>query len=236
MPQTATSTANVSSDTDPVLGKVLQLLDDFSLDIRSSVSDGIAQGFATQRTSDEQSGVPSHQITYEPHPSLLGELRNLLSDPNATFKTPEQAEGLEVAVTKTEHLLLVGPTAMGKSLVYMLPSSSALYDRNLVTIVLLPLSSLHADFRRRCQQLHIPSSRWFPPPFEPQKTSIMYVSPEHAQTRKFLEYALSLHLSNKLARFVIDEPHLILQHADFRYCFANLKPLITAGEFFFSTT
>ena len=44
------------------------------------------------------------------------------------FKMPEQAEGLKVAVTKTAHLLLVGLTVMGKSLVYMLPFSSVLYD------------------------------------------------------------------------------------------------------------
>ena len=44
------------------------------------------------------------------------------------FKMPEQAEGLEVAITKTAHLLLVGLTIMGKSLVYMLPFSSVLYD------------------------------------------------------------------------------------------------------------
>lgn len=82
----------------------------------------------TQRTSYEQPSVPSDQITYEPHPSLLGELQNLLLDPNMVFKMPEQAEGLEVAITKTAHLLLVGLTIMGKSLVYMLPFSSVLYD------------------------------------------------------------------------------------------------------------
>ena len=41
---------------------------------------------------------------------------------------PEQAEGLEVAVTETAHLLLVGLTVMGKSSVYILPFSSVLYD------------------------------------------------------------------------------------------------------------
>ena len=185
--------------------------------------------------SGEESGNPAarpHQTRFDPHPSLLRELRAFLSDPNATFKTPEQAEALEVSINRTEHLLLIGPTAMGKSLVYMLPAASVHYDRNLVTIVILPLSSLHADFQRRCHQLNIPSSRWLPPPFVPSNTSIVYVSPEHAQTSVFLEYALSLHFTKKLARIVIDEPHLVLQHADFRFCFSNLAPLIAAREFY----
>jgi len=215
--------------------EVLKRLEDFSLQIRSSVSDGIAHAFSTQRrgANEEPNDAMLHfrRPRYDPHPSLLGELRRFLSDPNATFKTPEQAEALEVSVNRKEHLLLVGPTAMGKSLVYMMPS--ALYDHGLVTIVLLPLSSLHADFHRRCQQLNIPSSRWLPPPFQSQRTSIVYVSPEHAQMRSFLEYALSLQISGRLARVVIDEPHLVLQHAGFRYCFVNLSSLITAGELIF---
>ena len=136
----------------------------------------------------EESGNPAarpHQTRFDPHPSLLRELRTFLSDPNTTFKTPEQAEALEVSINRTEHLLLIGPTAMGKSLVYMLPATSVHYDRNLVTIVILPLSSLHADFQRRCHQLNIPSSRWLPPPSVPSNTSIVYVSPEHTQTSVF---------------------------------------------------
>lgn len=202
-----------------------------SLEIRSSVTDGVAQGFAAQsRTISEVPSGPafhSHRIQYDPHPSLLQDLRKFLGDPSATFKTPEQAEALEVSRNKTEHLLLVAPTAMGKSLVYMLPA--AIYDRNLVTIVLLPLSSLHADFKRRCQELNIPTSRWQPPPAVPDNSTIVFVSPEHAQMLAFFEYAAELRLKKKLARVVIDEPHLIVQQSDFRYCFSNLKPLINSG-------
>ena len=151
-----------------------------------------------------------------------------LSNPKASFKTPEQAEALEVAINRQEHLLLIGPTAMGKSLVYMLPAAT--YDRTLVTLVLLPLSSLHQDFQRRCQASNISSSRWEPGLPSPPHTSIVYVSPEHAQRKEFSDYATGLYLTKKLARFVIDEPHLAVQHADFRYCFASLKSLISARK------
>jgi superfamily II DNA helicase RecQ len=79
-------------------------------------------------------------------------LRNFLGNPSATFKTPQQAEALEVVMAGDRHLLLVGPTAMGKSLVYMLPAAQCNYG---ITCVLLPLSALHLDFNRRCNNLNI---------------------------------------------------------------------------------
>ena len=230
--QATNQPAMSSSDTDPGYRRVLELMEGFSLQIRSSVSDGVAQGLAMQnRTGHEAASISAADPIQDPHPNLLKRLREFLSNPDATFKTPEQAEALEVSVNRKEHLLLVGPTAMGKSLVYMLPS--ALYDEGLTTIVILPLSALHPDMYRRCQKLNMSFSRWAPPPHEPQKTSIVFVSPEHAQMRTFLEYAISLQLSGKLARVVVDEVHLVLQQANFRYCLANLAPLIIAGKSYF---
>ena len=227
----------VSPDTNPTIRKIEEMMNNLSHNIQSSVNDGIVQAFTAQRGTNSgeltTSTLHSDRDRYDPHPSLLEDLQTFLSDKNATFKTPEQAEALEVSKNKMEHLLLIGPTAMGKSLVYMLPA--AIYDHELVTVVLLPLSSLHVEFMRRCQQFNIPSSRWHPPPAEPPQTTIVFVSPEHAQMQAFLDYAISLSLKKKLARIVIDEFHLILQHADFRHCFSNLKPLITAGMFPFLT-
>lgn len=199
----------------------------------SEISETISIGFSTLPIAAKGGSIRSEplQTRAAPHPSLLGSLRRFLSNPEASFKTPQQAEALEVAINRKEHLLLIGPTAMGKSLVYMLPA--ALFDRALVTLVLLPLSSLHVDFARRCEQLRISSSRWVPDLDSQPKTSIVYVSPEHAQTKEFLDYATSLYLTKKLARFVIDEPHLAIQHAEFRYCFSFLKPLISSRKSLF---
>lgn len=198
-------------------------------EMRSEIIEAITVGFSTLPVKG--GGEPTTSVSPKiarvyPHPSLLTNLASFLSNPNASFKTPEQAEALEVAINGKEHLLLIGPTAMGKSLVYMLPA--ALFDRTLVTLVLLPLSSLHADFERRCKQLNIPSSRW--EPGKSPDTSIVYVSPEHAQMKDFSDYATSLHLTKKLARIVIDEPHLAVQHANFRYCFSFLKSLVSARK------
>lgn len=200
-------------------------------EMRSEINEAIAIGFSTLPTASRggTDRLEPPRVRMAPHPSLLVTLRQFLSNPNASFKTPEQAEALEVAFNRQEHLLLIGPTAMGKSLIYMLPAASV--DRTLVTLVLLPLSSLHLDFERRCREANISNSRWEPNLVTQPKTSIVYVSPEHAQTKDFSDYATSLHLTKKLARFVIDEPHLAVQHASFRYCFASLKPLISARKF-----
>ena len=109
-------------------------------EMRSEIIEAIAIGFSTLPMKNERrsSQAESPRPTVLPHPSLLASLCSFLSDPRASFKTPEQAEALEVAINGKEHLLLIGPTAMGKSLVYMLPA--ALFDRAMVTLVLLPLS------------------------------------------------------------------------------------------------
>ena len=153
-------------------------------------------------------------------------LRTFLANPTATFKTAQQAEALEFVMSYQRHLLLIGPTAMGKTLVYTLPAANR--DQG-TTCVLLPLSALHTDFDRRCKELKIDSSRWTPNNNKP-RTRIVYVSPEHAQMKQFVDYLVESHSLGHLKQFVIDEAHLIKSHSDFRFCFAALKPLLSCGE------
>ncbi|KAF9777942.1 P-loop containing nucleoside triphosphate hydrolase protein, partial [Thelephora terrestris] len=136
-----------------------------------------------------------------------------------------QAEAIEFVLAHERHLLLVGPTAMGKTLAYMLPAANRDHG---ITCVLLPLSALHTDFDRRCTDLKIESSRWTPQNDRP-RTKIIYVSPEHAQTKRFNDHVFELHRLGLLKQFVIDEVHLVKSHSDFRFCFSALKPLLSCG-------
>lgn len=131
---------------------------------------------------------PNREL-YIPRPSLIRMLRDFLGIKSATFKTPEQAEVLDIVMAGDRHLLLVGPTAMGKSLVYMLPAAQRDYG---IACVLLPLSALHMDFERRCRDLKLESSRWPPAVNEQPRTKIVYVSPEHTQTSKFVNYLIHM--------------------------------------------
>jgi len=173
--------------------------------------------------------LPVERDHFIPHPSLITMLREFLGDPHATFKSPEQAEGLEVSLAGDRHLIVVGRTAMGKTILYMLPAAIRNHG---ITCVLLPLSALHLDFEQRCRELKIESSRWLPGVNENPRTRIVYVSPEHAMTSRFLDYLMPLAHKGELVQFVIDEVHLVHGHVKFRHCFSALKPLVLSGESF----
>jgi superfamily II DNA helicase RecQ len=207
----------------------MQGLKNIEGNLRSHISNTMGASLAIQsrRNPTTTSSQHTEQEIFLPHPSLFKMLRNFLGDPSATFKTPQQAQALEVVMAGDRHLLLVGPTAMGKSLVYMLPAAQRDHG---TTCVLLPLSALHLDFDRRCNDLNIESSRWIPVTNEEPKTRIVYVSPEHAQTLAFTNYAVSMSRLGLLVQFVIDEVHLVKLHSDFRFCFSALQPLVTSGR------
>jgi hypothetical protein len=208
---------------------ILQGMKNMENNIRSHVNDtmGASLAIQTRRNPRTLTSQRSEQDRFIPHPSLIRMLREFLRDPLATFKTPEQAEALNIVMAGDRHLLLVGPTAMGKSLVYMLPAAQR--DQG-ITCVLLPLSALHLDFDRRCGNLGIDSSRWLPGTNEEPRTKIVYVSPEHAQTVAFTNYLISTSRLGLLVQFVIDEVHLVKLHSDFRFCFSALQPLVTSGK------
>ena len=142
------------------------------------------------------------------------------------FKTPEQAEALEVSMACDHHLLLVSSTSMGKSLVYMLPTAC----RNSgTTCVILPLSALHYDFNHRCRDLKVECSQWMPG-MQELRMRIVFISPEHAQTMEFSEYLTGMSQCGLLVQIVFNKVHLLTQHADFWFCTSQLAPLVTSGE------
>jgi superfamily II helicase len=213
------------------IGEVMQEVKDFKRSMQSCVNDAMGASLAIQARTNPNAASSLHleRELFIPHPSLTLMLRDFLGTQSAMFKTPEQAEALEVVMAGDRHLLLVGPTAMGKSLVYMLPAAQRDYG---TTCVLLPLSALHLDFDRRCQGLKIESSRWLPGINEQPRTRIVYVSPEHAQTSAFVNYLIGMSRLGQLVQMVIDEVHLVKLHSDFRFCFSALQPLITSGWFY----
>lgn len=204
-------------------------MESLGISIQSTINESLGSALAIQarRESNLDPLPQARRELFVPHSSLIKSLRKFLGNPTATFKTPEQAEAIEFVMAHERHLLLVGPTAMGKTLAYMLPAAN--HDHG-ITCVLLPLSALHTDFNRRCKDLKIETSRWTPENHKP-RTKIVYVSPEHAQTRQFNDYLAELHSLQLLVQFVVDKAHLLATHSNFRYCLSALKPLISSGEF-----
>jgi len=209
--------------------RIADQMGDLNLNFQSTINDSIGRAFAVQarRGPNELCSSEAGRELYIPHPSLIRKLRNFLGDESATFKTPEQAEAIEFVLAYVGHLLFVAPTAVGKTLAYLLPAAEREHG---ITCVLLPLSALHADFDRRCKDLKIESSRWTLDNPRPM-TKIVYVSPENAQRKQFTDYLFELRNLGHLKHFVVDEVHLVTSHSDFRFCFLALKTLLSCGMF-----
>lgn len=217
----ASTTANFG------VGEVLERIDRLEGNIQFSFNGAVGALLTTEVRGGTGATTPEREA-FIPHPSLIRMLREFLGDASATFKTPEQAEALEIAMAGDRHLLLVGPTAMGKSLVYMLPAAQRSEG---ITCVMLPLSSLHLDFGRRCRELKIEYSRWLPGVNENPRTRIVFVSPEHAQRTPFESYLIGIARSGLLKHVVFDEVHLVKTQSTFRFCFSALQPLLRTREF-----
>ena len=118
------------------------------------------------------------------HPQRILDLRIFLGDPNASFRHPEQAELVEKMQSRQNHLLAILPCGIGKT--FMVLFQAKIYDYDKVTILLLPLSGLHADFRRRADQCSVSYSEWLPDGHFNPNVSVIYVSIEHASFDTFV--------------------------------------------------
>jgi superfamily II DNA helicase RecQ len=116
-------------------------------------------------------------------PSRLQELRNFLKNPSATFTCPEQAILLEMMIRRSHSVLAILGTGLGKTLVILMQAS---LQKTLVTIVILPLSSLHDDLKRRALQLGVSYSRWQPNGKFNPNVNVVSVSIEHLGFSNFI--------------------------------------------------
>jgi superfamily II DNA helicase RecQ len=120
------------------------------------------------------------------HPSRLADLRTFLGNPNARFRSPKQGEIIELMRARKRHLLAILACDYGKTTVILMQIK--MYDSHLVTIVILPLSGLHRDFRTRAHSYGISAAEWLPGvnTFN-DSVSLIYASVEHAIYPEFYE-------------------------------------------------
>lgn len=122
------------------------------------------------------------QITIPP--SRLYQLRTFLKNPMANFTCPEQAVLLELMLLRKHSVLAVLGTGSGKTLVILLQAS---LQKDLVTIVVLPLSTLHEDLRRRAASMNVSYSQWSPNGKFNPNVSVISVSIEHLGFPDFIK-------------------------------------------------
>lgn len=117
-------------------------------------------------------------------PVRLAQLRSFLQNPSAQFTCSEQAVLLELMISRTCSTLAVLGTGTGKTLTILFQAS---LQKDLITIVVLPLSSLHDDLKRRAQEKNISFSRWSPNGKFNVDVNIISVSIEHLGFPDFIK-------------------------------------------------
>lgn len=122
-------------------------------------------------------------------PYRLYQLRSFLKKPNAQFTCPEQAVLLELMIQRTRSVLAILGTGFGKTFIILM---QAWIQKELVTIVILPLSSLHDDLKRRASELGVSYSRWAPNGKFNENVQVLSVSIEHLGFPDFVKYVLFL--------------------------------------------
>ncbi|KAJ7041296.1 hypothetical protein C8F04DRAFT_1230395 [Mycena alexandri] len=115
----------------------------------------------------------------------LALLRDFLNDPDATWKSDEQAEGVRLALARLVNFILILNVGEGKTLVYQLP---AYYEQNLWTLVVCPNKTLLNDQLESCRNLGLGAIQWYSRDYDrpvPAHTNIIFVALETAAAERF---------------------------------------------------
>jgi superfamily II DNA helicase RecQ len=152
--------------------------------------------------------------------ALLGGLKGSYGNQGARWKSNEQEQALTAIMSWTEQIVAILPTGAGKSLLFMLPCT---FPEAGITILVVPLVSLHIDMLRRVRELKIDHLEW--QPGERREAALVLVSAEAASSKDFIKYARRLIAEQKLDRIVIDECHLTVIAAEYRPSIVELTAI-----------
>jgi len=150
---------------------------------------------------------------------LLALLREFLQDDSAMFKSEKQKEALKLILQKTSCLTVILATSSDKNFLYLLLASLSTAE---TTIIIVSLIALKSDFLQKAKEMKISASI-----YEEKKSAdkLILVSIETAVSSSFQLFLIFLHAENKLDRIIINECHLIVTTANYKYLMHSLKKL-----------
>lgn len=148
----------------------------------------------------------------------------MLQKPDATWSLPAQREAILEALKLESDMLVLMKTGSGKS---MIPIILSILE-DFITVLILPLRSLMADYIRKLKDMHVP--------FEQYKGSqiteylhgrhnLILVSADMARTKHWEQCIGVLHDKRPVVRFVFDEGHYAFTADDFRESLRDLHEL-----------
>lgn len=161
-------------------------------------------------------------------PSVLGRvLQDFFQNDQAEFRSPEQMQALQLLLQKVPYLLMILPTAGGKTTLFLLGASLA---TSRTTIIVVPLLSLKRDLYQKAQAIGLSISYFEETDKESSNPRILLVSIETlGQNPRFLEHAFYLKHQGWLDRLIFDECHLIPLSAHYRKAMWRARQAMALG-------
>jgi hypothetical protein len=141
--------------------------------------------------------------------ALLKEARRLYGSKTLQWKSAAQERAIATIMSGTEQAVVVLATGGGEE-----PALYAALSDAGLTVLILPLVSLHGDLLRRVRELGINHLVWAPG--ETQDAPLVFVTADAAGTKGFLTYAYKLATTGDLRRIVLDEAHLAVTASEYR--------------------
>ncbi|EPX75399.1 uncharacterized protein SOCG_16235 [Schizosaccharomyces octosporus yFS286] len=165
-------------------------------------------------------GIPPSQIYVQLCRWALAQFCGL----SAKFRSKKQFHSVYFSVQGQKNLIIVLPTASGKSLSFLLP---ALIDKtirpNNTTLVVVPAISLREDMMRRVNETGLVecTNTWTQYRNQPVTPSLklpdlFILTYESALSNSALAFFESLGVAGRLARVVVDEAHSLLTDSTWR--------------------
>ncbi|KAF8062577.1 hypothetical protein FPV67DRAFT_1421983, partial [Lyophyllum atratum] len=179
--------------------------------------------------ADDQSSIfcdasrpPDHDDTGR----ALYALQVVLGRPDAIWSCPEQQDAMLAILAHDTDVCIVLRTGAGKTMLAVIPT---LLEGSLVTVVILPLKSLLADYKHKFDKMAIQYEEYLGPPDDdyPVITGVkklILVTVDKARTPGWKQAIAKVHETTGIKRIVFDESHYGLT-GTFRAALLNLQEL-----------
>lgn len=163
--------------------------------------------------------VPTPDIMVQ----ALQKIQILTKKPTATWTCDAQYTAMQAVLARTSDVLALMYTGSGKTMLGVVPS---LLEKSSITVVVLPLKSLMADYIRKLDEMGVPYEV-----FTSSSKSIsgsknlVLVSVDRARTEIWHQALAEVNLKVKVARLVVDEGQLALTAENYRKSLQDLYEL-----------
>jgi len=153
--------------------------------------------------------------------SALSALRKVLKNPQATWTSDAQKQGILASVRRDTDIFAIMATGSGKT---MLPIIPAVLEESMITIVILPLKSLVTDYKRKLETMGIPYEHFKGSQSRSVsgRCNLVLVTIDVARTSHWKQCIGEINAKVPIGRIVVDEAHYAITSDDFRPALQNV--------------